>query len=70
MYDDEVRAVARAAIATDESLNSISKRLGISRSTLRDWRDRPDHQARPVACQRCTTGSSQVRITRICSASI
>jgi hypothetical protein len=38
VYDDEVRA----AIATDESLNSISKRLGISRSTPRDWRDHPD----------------------------
>jgi hypothetical protein len=55
MYD-EVRAVARAAIATDESLNSISKRLGISRSTLRDWRDRPDHNARPSDRPRCTNG--------------
>jgi hypothetical protein len=56
MYDDEVRAVARAAIASGESLNSISRRLGISRSTLRDWRDHPDHKARPSACPRCTTG--------------
>jgi hypothetical protein len=36
MYDDEVRAAARAAIASGESLNSISKREGISGSTLRN----------------------------------
>jgi hypothetical protein len=54
MYDDEVRAAARAAIATAESLNSISKRLGVSRSTLRDWRDRPDHKALSSDCARCT----------------
>jgi hypothetical protein len=56
MYDDKVRAVARAAITSGESLNSISKRLGISRSTLRDWRNHPDHRARPADCPRCTNG--------------
>ncbi|HEY0687760.1 MAG TPA: helix-turn-helix domain-containing protein [Kribbella sp.] len=56
MYDDKVRAVARAAIASGESLNSISKHLGISRSTLRDWRDHPDHKARPSHCPHCTNG--------------
>jgi hypothetical protein len=56
MYDDEVRAVARAAIASGESLNSISKCLGISRSTLRDWRDHPDHKARSSDCPRCRDG--------------
>ncbi|WP_343238315.1 helix-turn-helix domain-containing protein [Streptomyces sp. SID13031] len=56
MYDDEVRAAAMAAIASGESLNSISKRQGISRSTLRDWRDRPEPKVRLSRCPLCADG--------------
>ncbi|MFG1813083.1 transcriptional regulator [Kribbella sp. NPDC049174] len=54
MYDDEMRATARAAMAGGESLNAISKRLGISRATLRDWRDREGSRPFPSDCPRCT----------------
>ncbi|MBB6568769.1 transcriptional regulator [Kribbella sandramycini] len=50
MYDAPTRALARQAIDSGESLNSISRRLGISRSTLRSWRDSP---ADPPGCPRC-----------------
>jgi hypothetical protein len=56
MYDEEMRAVARDAMAGGESLNAISKRLGVSRATLRDWRDRPVRAERPTACPRCSKG--------------
>jgi hypothetical protein len=36
MYDERTREIALAAIVAGESLNSISKRLGVSRSALRD----------------------------------
>ncbi|MGW7679786.1 helix-turn-helix domain-containing protein [Kribbella sp. NPDC054772] len=53
MYDERVRAIALAAIAAGESLNSISKRLGVSRSTLRDWRDGDRCPPRPNDCPIC-----------------
>jgi hypothetical protein len=56
MYDDEVRAAARAAMHSGDSLNSISKRLGISRAALREWRDNPERRAFPANCPRCHTG--------------
>jgi hypothetical protein len=56
MYDAETRAVAVAAMVAGESLNAISKRLGVSRATLRDWRDRPVGAERPSACPRCSIG--------------
>jgi hypothetical protein len=55
MYDDEVRIAARTAMSAGESLNSISKRLGISRSALREWRDRPERPKRSTDCPRCRT---------------
>ncbi|MEU4601520.1 transcriptional regulator [Kribbella sp. NPDC023972] len=54
MYDEEMRAVARTAMAGGESLNAISKRLGVSRATLRDWRDREGRRPYPSDCPRCT----------------
>jgi hypothetical protein len=56
--DDKVRAEARAAITKDESLNSISRPLGISGLTLLDWRatDRTHHQSRRADCRHCTNG--------------
>ncbi|MEJ1107854.1 helix-turn-helix domain-containing protein [Kribbella sp. CCNWLW201] len=56
MYDEETRAVAVAAMVAGESLNAISLRLGVSRATLRDWRDRPVRAERPTACPRCSIG--------------
>ncbi|WP_427894216.1 transcriptional regulator [Kribbella sp. GL6] len=57
MYDERTRAVALEAIGSGESLNSISKRLGISRAALRDWRDRSARPERVSECPRCGTGS-------------
>jgi transposase-like protein len=62
MYDDEVRAVARAAITSGESLNSISKRFGVIRTPTTKPARHTAHAAR--------TGSFPARTTGICSASI
>jgi hypothetical protein len=56
MYDERTRRMALAAMASGESLNAISKRLGVSRATLRDWRDRPVRGERPTDCPRCSNG--------------
>jgi hypothetical protein len=57
MYDERMRAVALAAIGAGESLNSVSKRLGVSRAALRDWRDRGERPAQPSECPQCGTGT-------------
>ncbi|MFI5734709.1 helix-turn-helix domain-containing protein [Kribbella sp. NPDC051587] len=54
MYDEKVRIEAREAMARGESLSAIGKRLGVSRSTLRDWRDNADREPRSSGCPRCT----------------
>jgi hypothetical protein len=56
MYDERTRRAALAAVAAGESLNSISKRIGVSRATLRDWRDRPPAARKPATCPRCSGG--------------
>jgi hypothetical protein len=53
VYPHYIRDAARRAIAADESLSSISRRLGVSRSTLRDWRDSPVPLMRPSDCPVC-----------------
>jgi hypothetical protein len=53
MYEEAVRSEARSAMARGESISSISRRLGVSRAALREWRDRPDAAARPTYCPRC-----------------
>jgi hypothetical protein len=61
VYDESLRATALAAIATGESLNAISMRLGVSRSTLRTWRDRGDeHRPRPTLCPRCSPDHTEL----------
>jgi hypothetical protein len=57
MYDGETRSIALAAIAAGESLNSISKRLGMSRATLRDWRNRRARMPYPSDCPLCANGN-------------
>ncbi|TCC16997.1 helix-turn-helix domain-containing protein [Kribbella speibonae] len=57
MYDERTREIALAAIAAGESLNSVSKRLGISRAALRDWRDCGERPARPSECPQGGSGS-------------
>lgn len=54
MYDSAMRRMALAAVASGESLSSVSRRLGVSRATLRDWRDQTPPAHDPTACPRCT----------------
>ncbi|GAB2640247.1 transcriptional regulator [Kribbella swartbergensis] len=56
MYGDQTREIARTAMGAGESLNSISKRLKVSRAALRDWRDRPDRRSYLSACPLCANG--------------
>jgi len=56
MYDEQTRTIALAEIARGESLNAISKRLGVSRATLRDWRDREGRRSYPKGCPVCANG--------------
>ncbi|WP_026256830.1 helix-turn-helix domain-containing protein [Actinopolymorpha alba] len=56
MYDRAARERALALLATGVSLNAASHRLGISRYTLREWRDDPARAlaARTHDCPRCS----------------
>jgi hypothetical protein len=56
MYGGRTREIALAAMNAGESLNSISKRLEVSRATLRDWRDRPGRRSDLSDCPRCENG--------------
>jgi hypothetical protein len=54
MYSNEVRRNAIALMARGSSLRSISISTGINRSTLREWRERPERSVNPrSACPRC-----------------
>lgn len=52
MYDTRVRAEAIGLLTTGMSLSEASRRTGISRSTMRAWRDRPLRRRRPD-CPTC-----------------
>jgi hypothetical protein len=54
VYDASTRRLALSALGGGEALSSVSKRLGISRSTLRSWRDQPVPDHDPTACPRCS----------------
>lgn len=58
MYDAATRKQMRALMAAGSSLNSLSKRTGINRATLRDWRARPERDltdcVRSNTCPRCS----------------
>lgn len=51
MYLDRDRHAALAAIGGGASLSQVSRDLGINRSTLREWRDRP--RVSRNECPRC-----------------
>jgi hypothetical protein len=54
MYSNEVRHSAIALMARGSSLRSISISTGINRSTLREWRERPERSVNPRSmCPRC-----------------
>jgi hypothetical protein len=59
MYDAHVRRNALTLVAAGQSLRSVSVRTGVSRSTLRDWRDHPQKQDRfqHAYCPRCAVPS-------------
>ncbi|ADB32142.1 hypothetical protein Kfla_3078 [Kribbella flavida DSM 17836] len=57
MYDAGTRRLALDALGSGESLSSVSRRLGMSRSALRGWREGPEPAVDPTACPRCTASS-------------
>src|SRR5271165_3378235 len=59
MYGPEVRLRALELIESGSALRAISLSTGISRSTLREWRDHPERPYRSRAyCPRCGTEPS------------
>ena len=54
MHPLELRRAALGLLETGLSLNAVSKRLGVSRAALREWRQLPDlrGRARVPACPR------------------
>ncbi|NLU67549.1 helix-turn-helix domain containing protein [Streptomyces sp. HNM0574] len=52
MYDLATRRKALALLAQGHSLNSASRRCGVSRAALASWRSRP-LPSRPADCPRC-----------------
>ncbi|MET9295965.1 helix-turn-helix domain-containing protein [Streptomyces sp. NPDC003077] len=53
MYDQPVRQRALTLLAEGRSLRSVSDITGVSRSAIRDWRQRIDPLRRGTACPRC-----------------
>jgi len=53
MYDRQTRITALDLIESGVSLNSVSKRLGVSRAALREWRDTPGRVHAGSVCVRC-----------------
>ena len=58
MHSLELRRAALGLLETGLSLNAVSKRLGVSRAALREWRELPDLRGRalPPACPRGCDG--------------
>lgn len=52
VYEDAIRREAQRLLSRGATLSEASRRLGVSRSALRDWRDNPA-QRRPAQCARC-----------------
>ena len=60
MYPVEARRAALELLSTGLSLNAVSKRTGVSRAALREWRDLPDlrGRGRVSGCPRGCTGEA------------
>jgi hypothetical protein len=55
MYSSEVRLRALALIGSGSSLRAVSMATGVSRPTLREWRDHPEKARRSQgSCPRCS----------------
>jgi hypothetical protein len=55
MYSSEVRLNALALIGNGSALRAVSASTGVSRSTLREWRDHPEKAWESRAsCPRCS----------------
>jgi hypothetical protein len=55
MYPRRIREEALRALRSGETVAAVSRRLGIHRSTLRAWRDRPGAPTSDDGCPQCTT---------------
>jgi hypothetical protein len=53
MYGPDVRRQAIALMDRGQSLRAITLATGVSRSTLRDWRDHPEKSGGRATCPRC-----------------
>jgi hypothetical protein len=53
VYSSEIRVRALSLIENGFPLRVISMSTGISRATLRDWRDHPEKDGSRVSCPRC-----------------
>jgi hypothetical protein len=62
MYDVQARRQALSLLATGMSLNGVSRETGVSRATLREWREAPPGWAlrteARTSCCRCQAGPS------------
>lgn len=54
MYSRVVRDAAMTALRSGESLSTVSRRLGVDRSTLRAWRARPERRTADDGCPACS----------------
>lgn len=59
MHPQPVRHEALRLVSSGLSLSEVSKRTGVSRSAIRDWRDRPDAGRWPSTCCRCAADVAQ-----------
>jgi hypothetical protein len=54
VYDARTRQSALDSLAAGETVSSVSRRLCVSRSAIRAWRDDRRPSIDPTACPRCT----------------
>jgi hypothetical protein len=59
VHPASIRREALDLVASGLSMNAVSKRLGVSRAAIRDWRNRPHAIAGPAACPSPATSSPE-----------